>query len=73
MTDMSKETQAMMAVMETALGFVTEAIGAVILACEKRDAIDSDMLRDALENLASRPDVGRMERALSERLLRTIS
>ena len=68
----SAETEAMIAVMERSVGFLTELIAVVIAACAGRNSLDEAKLRSMLDEIASRPDVNRVERALTERLLRTL-
>ncbi len=71
-SDRSAEVQAMMIVLERSVGFLTEVIAVVIAACAERNSLDEAKLRSMLDEIASRPDVNRVERALTERLLRTL-
>jgi hypothetical protein len=63
---------ALVEMMSRTTNFLIDMIGGVILACNERDAIEIEKLRTVLDDLASRPDVSRTERAMVERLLQLV-
>ena len=59
--------------LEQLLFTTVDLIACVIFACDAKNSIDLEKLREALENAASNPTATKFERAPIERLLAVIN
>lgn len=64
------EVEALRRLMTQMTIFLIDVINGVILACNERQSIDTEKLREVFEGLASRPDIDGLDRAMTERLLK---